>query len=247
MARPFDRYLSLTGPKPAARSRRATFPSTTGETESRTTARTDAPAQGTSQVGVQSDKKDEKQPTSEPKHKILSRRATFPSVARSEIPTMTPLTAPVENTSQDSDQLDKKNEPQYKGEPMHEILPHLYLGEYVPPTLFYFPDNALTTTHSLRAAENIEELSSKNISFVLTMKEGRPSAATLQEYRKARISHVQISKADVETEDLLSVFEPVCDMIEGQLAKGKGVLVHCFLGKSRSVAIVMAYSKCICP
>ena len=78
------------------------------------------------------------------------------------------------------------------------------------------------------------------------MKEGRPSAATREEYRKARISHIQISKADVETEDLLSVFEPVCDMIEGRLAKGKGVLVHCFLGKSRSVTVVMAYSKCIC-
>ena len=75
------------------------------------------------------------------------------------------------------------------------------------------------------------------------MKEGRPTPATRDAYRKARISHVQIIKADVETEDLLSVFEPVCDMIDGRLAKRKGVLVHCFLGKSRSVTVVTAYSK----
>ena len=134
MACPSD---TLTGPKPAgsARSRRATFPTTTAETESRTTAPLTVPAQDASQGGDQLDKKDEEQTTSKPKHQILSRRATFPSTAKTESPTSTPLTAPVANTSQGSNQLDKKNEPQYKGEPMHEILPHLYLGEYVPPTL----------------------------------------------------------------------------------------------------------------
>ena len=137
MARPFDEHLSLTGPKPAssARSRRATIPATAAETESRTTARTNAPAQGTSHVDVQSDKKDETKPKSELEHQILSRRATFPFTAKTELPTMAPLTGPVEKASQDSGQLNKKNEPQYKGEPMHEILPQLYLGEYVPPTL----------------------------------------------------------------------------------------------------------------
>ena len=148
MARPFDKYLSLTGPKPAgsARSRRATFPSVAAETESRTMAPLTALAQDASQGGDQVVKKDEIQPTSEPKQKTLSRRATFPSMARSESPTMTPSSAPVANTSQDSEQLDKKNEPQYKGEPIHEILPHLYLGEYVLPTLLYVPNNTLTKT-----------------------------------------------------------------------------------------------------
>ena len=148
MARPLNRHLSLTGPKPAgsARSRRATFPTTTAETASRTMAPLTALAKDTSHVDVQSDKKDEKKPKSELKHQILSRRATFPSVARTVLPTMTPFTAPVQTTSQDSDQLNKKIEPQYKGEPMHEILPHLYLGEYVPPSRFQTPNNALTKT-----------------------------------------------------------------------------------------------------
>ena len=137
MARPFDKTLSLTGPKPtgAARSRRATFPSITAKRESCTISPLTAVAQDSSQGGEQVVKKDKNQTTSEPKHKMLSRRATYPSVARSELPISTPLTAPVANTSQHSDQTDKKNEPQFKGEPMHEILPQLYLGEYVPPTL----------------------------------------------------------------------------------------------------------------
>ena len=145
MARPFDKHLSLTGSKPAspASSRRATFPSTTAETVSRTMAAPTTPAKDTSQDGNQPVKPNEKQPTSEPKHKTLSRRATFPSTAKTETPPTTPLPAPIENPSQSDVHSDKKNEPQFKGEPMHAILPKLYLGEYVPPTLCCL-NNALT-------------------------------------------------------------------------------------------------------
>ena len=134
MACPSD---TLMGPKPAgsAMMRRATFPLTVAETDSRTMALLTPRAQDTGQGCDQVVKKDEEQITSKPKHKILSRRATFCSTAKIESPTTTSFTAPIANTSQDSDQLDKKSEPQYKGEPMHEILPQLYLGEYVPPTL----------------------------------------------------------------------------------------------------------------
>ena len=146
MARPFDRHLSLTDPKPAgaARSRRATFPATTAGTKSHAMAPLTAPAKDTSQGGDQVVKKDEKKSKGELKHQILSRRSTFPFTARTELPTMTPLTTPVANASQGDIQSDKKNEPQYKGEPIQEILPQLYLGEYVPPTRFQIPDNALT-------------------------------------------------------------------------------------------------------
>ena len=138
MARPFDRYLSLTGPKPAgsATSRRATFPSITAETEPPTTTPLTAPAEHTSQGGDQLDKKDEKQTTSEPKHEVLSRRATFPSTAKTESRITRPPTAlPGVNTSQGDVQSDKKDEKQITSEPMHEILPRLYLGECVCPTL----------------------------------------------------------------------------------------------------------------
>ena len=32
-------------------------------------------------------------------------------------------------------------------------------------------------------------------------------------------------------------------MIEARLAKGKGVLVHCAVGKSRSATVMIAYGK----
>ena len=95
--------------------------------------------------------------------------------------------------------------------------------------------------HRLKAAENIEELQSNGISLVLSIKQAKLSCVTREAYRKARISHVQIKKDDDPQEDLLSIFEPVCDMIEGRLTKGKAVLVHCALGRSRSATVVMAY------
>ena len=47
-------------------------------------------------------------------------------------------------------------------------------------------------------------------------------------------------KEDKPAEDLLSIFGSTCDLIEEKRAEGK-VLVHCRMGVSRSVALVMAY------
>lgn len=95
------------------------------------------------------------------------------------------------------------------------------------------------------AAENIENLCKNEISFILSIRNKLLTVETREAYRKACISHVQILKADTLEEDLLSILEPVCDMIEATLAKGKAMLVHCKLGKSRSATIVIAYGKCI--
>ena len=96
-------------------------------------------------------------------------------------------------------------------------------------------------SQSLNAAENIERLQSNNISFVLSIKHGNVARVTREAYRKARISHVHIIKKDDPKEDFLSILEPVCDMIEGILSRGKSILVHCTIGKSRSATVVIAY------
>ena len=95
--------------------------------------------------------------------------------------------------------------------------------------------------HILKAAENIEKLQSNGVSFVLSIKQVNLSCITREAYRKTQISHIHIKKDDSFEEDLLSIFEPVCHMIEGILTKGKAVLVHCALGKSRSATLVIAY------
>lgn len=97
----------------------------------------------------------------------------------------------------------------------------------------------------MRAAETVEDLRSNKISFVLSVKYVNLTVGTREAYRRARISHVHIFKADNLQEDLLSIFEPVCDMIQATLAKDKGILVHCELGMSRSATVVIAYSMSI--
>ena len=51
----------------------------------------------------------------------------------------------------------------------------------------------------------------------------------------------RFDKDDKPAEDLLSIFGSTCDLIEEKRAAGKKVLVHCRMGVSRSVTLVMAY------
>lgn len=46
---------------------------------------------------------------------------------------------------------------------------------------------------------------------------------------------------DVENEDLISEIESILPIIHQNLEEGKGVLVHCMEGRSRSVSICIAY------
>lgn len=89
----------------------------------------------------------------------------------------------------------------------------------------------------------MEDLRSNNISFVLTIKYQNLSLATRRAYLKAQISQIHIQKQDCLHEELLTTFEPACDMIDGKLTKGQAVLVHCALGRSRSATVVIAYGK----
>jgi len=46
---------------------------------------------------------------------------------------------------------------------------------------------------------------------------------------------------DVEDENIAAHFEDACSFIEQAEKEGKTILVHCFEGKSRSAAVVLAY------
>lgn len=46
---------------------------------------------------------------------------------------------------------------------------------------------------------------------------------------------------DSEDFDINNIFEEACDFIDYVEQKGQRVLVHCFEGRSRSVALVLAY------
>lgn len=51
----------------------------------------------------------------------------------------------------------------------------------------------------------------------------------------------RFNKDDKPREDLLSIFGSTSDLIEEKRAEGQKVLVHCRMGISRSVTLVMAY------
>lgn len=67
------------------------------------------------------------------------------------------------------------------------------------------------------------------------------SDPTLREHLDMGIVTARFNKDDKPAEDLLSIFGSTCDLIEEKRAEGKKVLVHCRMGISRSVTLVMAY------
>lgn len=97
------------------------------------------------------------------------------------------------------------------------------------------------TFSSYLAASNIDSLRSAGITFVLTIMSSNLSAPTLQKHLELGILTTRFNKDDKPAEDLLSIFGSTCDLIEEKRAEGKKVLVHCRMGVSRSVTLVIAY------
>lgn len=56
-----------------------------------------------------------------------------------------------------------------------------------------------------------------------------------------RIEHVYIKKRDETDEDILAVLGEMCSLIEKKSQGGRGVLLHCAMGVSRSATIMAAY------
>ena len=94
---------------------------------------------------------------------------------------------------------------------------------------------------SYLAASNIEALRATDITFVLTIMSSDLTGPTLQSHLDLGIVTARFNKDDRPAEDLLSIFGSTCDLIEEKRAEGKKVLVHCRMGVSRSVTLVMAY------
>ncbi|KAJ7359583.1 hypothetical protein DFH08DRAFT_921747 [Mycena albidolilacea] len=98
---------------------------------------------------------------------------------------------------------------------MDEVIPGLWVGD-------------------LPSAKDTASLKANNIFSILSAMRGR---VTINE---TFIRH-QILLDDTEETDVLVHFVPAITFIQAELDKGRGVLVHCQAGMSRSVTIVAAY------
>ena len=65
--------------------------------------------------------------------------------------------------------------------------------------------------------------------------------STREAYMDKRIEHVYVKKRDETDEDILAVLGEMCALIEKKSQGGRGVLLHCAMGVSRSATIMAAY------
>ncbi|KXN82456.1 Dual specificity protein phosphatase 15 [Leucoagaricus sp. SymC.cos] len=98
---------------------------------------------------------------------------------------------------------------------MNEVIPGLWIGD-------------------LPSALNVEKLKANNIFSILSAMRGRITV------NQTFIRH-QILIDDTEDADILAHLSPSIHFIQAELDKGRGVLVHCQAGVSRSATIVAAY------
>ncbi|KAL5522325.1 YVH1 [Sanghuangporus sanghuang] len=87
---------------------------------------------------------------------------------------------------------------------------------------------------SIHAAADAELLRQRNIHSVLSCMRGKVKIAET-------FTHFQIQLDDTEDADALAFFPQCISFIENELEQGRGVLVHCQAGMSRSATIVAAY------
>ncbi|XP_038708411.1 dual specificity protein phosphatase 1-like [Tripterygium wilfordii] len=88
---------------------------------------------------------------------------------------------------------------------------------------------------SLGAANNKFELKRLNVTHILTM------ACSLPPAHPDDFVYKVIPVMDRQDTDLRQYFDECFSFIDGAKEKGGGVLVHCFVGKSRNATIVIAY------
>ncbi|KAG2727415.1 hypothetical protein I3843_01G151900 [Carya illinoinensis] len=88
---------------------------------------------------------------------------------------------------------------------------------------------------SIGAANNKNALKSLNVTHILTVASSLPPA------HPNDFEYKVINVTDREDTDIKQYFDESFDFIDEAKRLGGGVLVHCFVGKSRSVTIVVAY------
>ncbi|KAF9259698.1 phosphatases II [Marasmius fiardii PR-910] len=116
--------------------------------------------------------------------------------------------------------------------PPHSSSPSPYLPAHSLPT-----SNASLFLGSLSAIEDPSMLRQHRISVVVQVIDA-PWVPPLDE---REFTCYKIPVMDATSVDLTPYLEGVCSFIEGSLRSGRGVLVHCQQGVSRSTAIVIAY------
>ncbi|KAG1843142.1 hypothetical protein DFJ58DRAFT_805018 [Suillus subalutaceus] len=98
---------------------------------------------------------------------------------------------------------------------MDEVVPGVWIGD-------------------LQSALDVKGLKEKNIFSVLTAMRGKVTIHAI-------FNRYQVNIDDSANEDVLVHFLPSISFIQNELDKGRGVLVHCMAGISRSATIVAAY------
>ncbi|XP_058192376.1 dual specificity protein phosphatase 1-like isoform X2 [Rhododendron vialii] len=88
---------------------------------------------------------------------------------------------------------------------------------------------------SIGAANNKSELKRLNVTHILTV------ANSLPPIHPNDFVYKIIDIPDREDVNIANYFEECFNFIAGAKRTGGGVLVHCFVGKSRSVTIILAY------
>lgn len=98
---------------------------------------------------------------------------------------------------------------------MDEVVPGVWIGD-------------------LQSAFDVEGLKKRNIFSIVTAMRGKVTI-------HATFNKHQINVDDSANEDVLVHFLPSISFIQNELDKGRGVLVHCGAGISRSATIIAAY------
>lgn len=117
---------------------------------------------------------------------------------------------------------------------MDEVLPGLWIGD-------------------LNAATNEALLREKSIHSVLSVMRGKvdvarvcPSAvhphSDVTKTLMQGFRHAHVDLDDTEVADALALFPQCIDFVESELAKGRGVLVHCHLGMSAYISHLFLYT-----
>ncbi|XP_074861956.1 dual specificity protein phosphatase 10-like isoform X2 [Carettochelys insculpta] len=110
------------------------------------------------------------------------------------------------------------------------LTPDLESAELSPILPFLFLGNE-------RDAQDLEQMLSLNVGHVLNVTTHLP----LYHAQSGRLRYKRLPATDNSRQDLRQYFEEAFEFIEEAHQRGKGVLIHCQAGVSRSATIVIAY------
>ncbi|XP_060110813.1 dual specificity protein phosphatase 10-like [Heteronotia binoei] len=110
------------------------------------------------------------------------------------------------------------------------LTPDLENAELSPILPFLFLGNE-------RDAQDLEQMLSLNVGHVLNVTTHLP----LYHVESGRLRYKRLPATDNNRQDLRQYFEEAFEFIEEAHQSGKGVLIHCQAGVSRSATIVIAY------